>query len=139
MIARTWHGVTPAAKAGEYLNLMLTVAIPDFRAIPGNRGVHVMRRFEGDTAHFLLLTFWESEDAIRQFAGDDINRVTVHCVLETRDRAHIGQIHARLVRDDSELPFEYRRRPNADAIADRIAVVHPLHEPIRRIEQLALD
>ncbi len=74
MLARTWHGVTPAAKADEYLHLMLTVAIPDYRAIPGNRGVHVMRRFEGDTAHFLLLTFWESEEAIRQFAGDDIEK-----------------------------------------------------------------
>lgn len=71
-IARTWHGVTTAAKADEYLHLMLTVAIPDYRSILGNRGVHVMRRFEGDTAHFLLLTFWESEEAIRQFAGDDI-------------------------------------------------------------------
>ncbi len=74
MLARTWHGVTPAAKADEYLHLMLTVAIPDYRSIPGNRGVHVMRRFEGDTAHFLLLTFWESAEAIRQFAGDDIEK-----------------------------------------------------------------
>jgi heme-degrading monooxygenase HmoA len=28
---------------------------------------------EGDTAHFLILTFWESEDAIRAFAGDDMS------------------------------------------------------------------
>jgi heme-degrading monooxygenase HmoA len=27
---------------------------------------------EGGTAHFLMITFWESEDAIRAFAGDDI-------------------------------------------------------------------
>jgi hypothetical protein len=27
---------------------------------------------EGDTAHFLMVTFWESEEAIRAFAGDDI-------------------------------------------------------------------
>lgn len=73
MIARTWHGVTPAAKADEYLRLMLTVAVPDYAAIPGNSGVYVMRRIEGDNAHFLLLTLWESEDAIRQFAGADIN------------------------------------------------------------------
>lgn len=73
MIARTWHGVTPAAKAGDYLHLMLTVAVPDYSAIAGNRGVYVMRRLEGDTAHFLLLTLWDSEDAIRQFAGADMN------------------------------------------------------------------
>jgi hypothetical protein len=28
---------------------------------------------EGDTAHFLMVTFWESEEAIRAFAGDDIS------------------------------------------------------------------
>ena len=74
MIARTWHGVTPAAKADEYLDLMLAVAVPDYKAILGNRGVTVMRRIEGDLAHFLLLTLWDSEGAIRQFAGEEIER-----------------------------------------------------------------
>jgi heme-degrading monooxygenase HmoA len=69
MIARTWHGVTPAAKADDYLHLMLTVAVPDYRAIAGSRGVYVLRRVEGELAHFLLLTLWDSAEAIRQFAG----------------------------------------------------------------------
>jgi hypothetical protein len=38
MIARTWHGVTPLAKADEYLHLMRTIAVPDYQAIAGNRG-----------------------------------------------------------------------------------------------------
>jgi heme-degrading monooxygenase HmoA len=74
MIARTWHGVTTVAKADEYLRLMHTVAVPDYQAIAGNRGVYVLRRIEGETAHFLLLTLWDSEDAIRQFAGEDIEK-----------------------------------------------------------------
>ena len=74
MIARTWHGVTPAAKADEYLDLMLAVAVPDYKAILGNRGVTVMRRIEGDLAHFLLLTLWDSADAIHQFAGEDMDK-----------------------------------------------------------------
>jgi heme-degrading monooxygenase HmoA len=74
MIARTWHGVTPLTKADEYLQLMRTVAVPDYQAIAGNRGVYVMRRIEGEAAHFLLLTLWDSEDAIRQFAGEDIEK-----------------------------------------------------------------
>lgn len=74
MIARTWHGVTPLAKADEYLHLMRTVAVPDYQAIAGIRGVYVMRRIEGETAHFLLLTLWDSEDAIRQFAGENIEK-----------------------------------------------------------------
>jgi heme-degrading monooxygenase HmoA len=27
---------------------------------------------EGETAHFLLLTLWESAEAVRQFAGDEL-------------------------------------------------------------------
>lgn len=74
MIARTWHGVTPTAKADDYLRLMRDVAIPDYEAIPGNRGVYVMRRIESEVTHFLLLTLWDSADAIRQFAGDDMDK-----------------------------------------------------------------
>ena len=73
MITRIWHGRTAAAKADEYLHLMRTVAIPDYRATPGNKGAYALRRIEGDIAHFLMLTFWESEDAIRAFAGNNIS------------------------------------------------------------------
>jgi Antibiotic biosynthesis monooxygenase len=40
---------------------------------PGNKGAYALRRMEGNTVHFLMITFWESEEAIRAFAGDDIN------------------------------------------------------------------
>ena len=73
MITRIWHGRTTVAKSDEYLNLMRTVAIPDYRSIRGNKGAYALRQIEGDTAHFLMVTFWESEDAIRAFAGDNIS------------------------------------------------------------------
>jgi heme-degrading monooxygenase HmoA len=62
MVTRIWHGATPAHKSDEYLYLMRTVAIPDYRSIPGNKGAYALRRMEGDTAHFLMVTFWESEE-----------------------------------------------------------------------------
>ena len=68
MITRIWHGVTPATKSDQYLNLMRTAAIPDYRSTPGNKGAYALRRIEGDTAHFLMVTF-----AVRAFAGDDIS------------------------------------------------------------------
>ena len=72
MIARIWHGITPAEKADEYHRFLQHSGISDYQAVEGNRGVIVMRRIEGDVAHFTLLTLWESEEAIRKFAGDDI-------------------------------------------------------------------
>jgi heme-degrading monooxygenase HmoA len=74
MIARTWHGVVPEAKADEYYAYLQRTGIPDYRATAGNRGVYVLRRVEDGYAHFLLVTFWESLDAIRAFAGDDVER-----------------------------------------------------------------
>ncbi len=32
-----------------------------YRSTPGNKGAYALRRIEGDTAHFLMVTFWESE------------------------------------------------------------------------------
>ena len=73
MITRIWHGSTPLSKSDEYLNLMRTVVIPDYRSTSGNKGAYALRRIEGGTAHFLMVTFWESEVAVRAFAGEDIN------------------------------------------------------------------
>ena len=61
MIVRIWHGITAAAKSDEYLDYL-------------NRGVYVLRRIEGERAHFLTLSFWESIEAIKGFAGSDPGR-----------------------------------------------------------------
>ena len=72
MIARTWHGVVPIDKADEYHQYLLRTGVPDYKATPGNRGVHVLRRMDETNAHFLLVSFWESLDHIRAFAGEDV-------------------------------------------------------------------
>lgn len=74
MIARTWHGRVPATKADEYYRYLESTGLPDYRSTPGNCGVLVLRRQEGDVTHFVLTTLWESLDAIRRFAGDDYTR-----------------------------------------------------------------
>ena len=71
-ISRLWHGRVPADKADAYFDLMERVAIPDYRATPGNLAAYALRRDEGDITHVVMLTFWESLDAIRAFAGDPI-------------------------------------------------------------------
>ncbi len=74
MIARTWHGVTEAVKADEYLDYLNKTGVPEYRATQGNLGVYVLRRIEGNKAHFLLITLWESEEAIKRFAGSEIEK-----------------------------------------------------------------
>lgn len=72
MIARLWHGRVPISKSDEYLRRMRTIAIPDYKSTPGNRGAFALRQIEGDVARFVMLTFWESREAIARFAGNDI-------------------------------------------------------------------
>lgn len=74
MIARMWHGIVPLEKADEYLKLVRRVAIPDYPRIPGNKLALVLRRNEGNAAHFTTFTLWESIESIIAFAGDDISR-----------------------------------------------------------------
>jgi heme-degrading monooxygenase HmoA len=71
MIARIWRGVTSAEKAEQYLEYLMETGLKDYRAIPGNRGVQVLRRTYEDKTEFLLLSLWESYEAIRAFAGED--------------------------------------------------------------------
>ena len=73
MIARIWHGVTRAADYDAYWSLLQRLAIPDYRRTPGNLGVRLFRRLEGDRAHFLTLSYWTSLDAVRAFAGDEVD------------------------------------------------------------------
>ncbi len=72
MICRIWHGRTPRNKADAYASFLEAQAIPDYRAVAGNLAAHVLRRDEVAVTHFLTVTFWESEGAIRGFAGDDL-------------------------------------------------------------------
>ena len=74
MIARLWHGRVPSAKAEAYRAFLNSRAIPDYRSVAGNLSVHVLERREGEVTHFITLTFWESLDAIRAFAGEDLER-----------------------------------------------------------------
>ncbi len=72
MIVRLWHGRVPASKTEAYREFTVRRAIPDYRAVPGNISVHVLERPEGAVTHFMTLTFWESLESIRGFAGDPV-------------------------------------------------------------------
>ena len=78
MIARTWHGATKAQDADAYLEYLERTGLAEYRKTPGNRGVLGLRRIVGDRAEFLLLSLWDSKDAVRAFAGDDIEKAVFY-------------------------------------------------------------
>lgn len=74
MIARTWRGATKAEDAEAYLQYLHATGFRGFRETPGNLGALGLRQITGGQAVFLIVSLWESEDAIRAFAGEDIER-----------------------------------------------------------------
>ena len=72
MIVRMWHGRVPTSKARAYRTFLNKRAIPDYRSFKGNISVYILERTEGEVTHFITMTFWESLDAIKNFAGDDV-------------------------------------------------------------------
>ncbi|HEU0078861.1 MAG TPA: hypothetical protein VFQ76_14500 [Longimicrobiaceae bacterium] len=82
MIARLWHGMVPEEKGDAYLDYLNRTGVPGYRATEGNRGVQVLRRTEDGRTHFLLVSLWGSWDAIRSFAGDDVERARYYPVDE---------------------------------------------------------
>jgi heme-degrading monooxygenase HmoA len=74
MIARLWRGKAKDPASGDAYHRHVTRSvIPELKKIPGHQGAQVLRRNE----EFLVITFWESMDAIRRFAGDDPERAVV--------------------------------------------------------------
>ena len=78
MIARIWRGHTPEEKADQYLDYLKATGLRDYRATEGNRGVRVLRRTSDGRAEFLLISLWESFDAIRKFVGEDFERAVYY-------------------------------------------------------------
>ena len=70
MIARIWRGRTRSQQATSYEAYVRETGVAAQTATPGNRGSLVFTRRDGEETEFLVLSLWESMDAVREFAGD---------------------------------------------------------------------
>jgi heme-degrading monooxygenase HmoA len=87
-IARIWRGRTLAAKADEYEAYLFASGIARIREIPGNLGVTVLRRADGKETEFVVMSIWESIDAVKRFAGKDYDKA----VILDRDREYLLEV-----------------------------------------------
>jgi heme-degrading monooxygenase HmoA len=75
MVARIWHGRTPLSKADEYKQYLFDVGVKKIATLPGNRGVQLMMNRTVEQAEFMVVSYWDSLDAIKGYAGDSYTRV----------------------------------------------------------------
>jgi len=77
MITRLWHGWTSRENADRYEALLKSEVLPGIHRIKGYGGAHLLRREVGDEVEFITLTFFDSMEAVRAFAGDDYEQAVV--------------------------------------------------------------
>lgn len=78
MILRSWRGATALDDADRYYEYLKRTGIREYGETPGNRGIYVLRREVDGKAEFLLLTLWDSMEAVREFAGSDPERAVFY-------------------------------------------------------------
>lgn len=79
MIARIWRGWVATDGADAYVAYMAATGLPGYRDTPGNLGAHMLRRDLPDgRTEVVMASFWESMDAVRAFAGDDVERAVFY-------------------------------------------------------------
>jgi heme-degrading monooxygenase HmoA len=78
MIARVWRGVTSdSEKADRYVEHVNKNVVPQLANIRGHINIKVLRRDLKDEVEVLVITTWESIEAVKGFAGTDIDNAVV--------------------------------------------------------------
>lgn len=78
MIARIWKGAVRLSDADVYADYIRDTGFAEYAQTAGNRGAWLLRRDQGERTEFLTLSLWDSVEAIRAFAGDDIEAAVLY-------------------------------------------------------------
>ena len=71
MISRQWRGLAHPKRAHDYIKHLRTETFPALREIPGFVDASILSRPFGAGIEFLIITKWDSIDALAKFSGSD--------------------------------------------------------------------
>jgi heme-degrading monooxygenase HmoA len=78
MIERVWLARTTREGAAKYADHFRRVVVPELTAITGYRGARLLERELNGGIEIVVVTRWQTIDAIRAFAGEELDRARVH-------------------------------------------------------------
>ena len=93
MIVRIWRGTAALSEPSAYPEHFRGAVLPALRGIAGFRGASLLRQDRPGEIEFMVLTRWESMDAIRAFAGDDPEQAVVEPAAVAALIRFDGRVH----------------------------------------------
>lgn len=93
MISRVWHGWTTPENATAYETLLKSEIFTGIqsRQIRGYKGIHLFRRDLIDEVEFMTVMWFDTLEAVRDFAGEDYETA----VVPPKARALLSRFDAR--------------------------------------------
>jgi antibiotic biosynthesis monooxygenase (ABM) superfamily enzyme len=79
MISRIWHGFTTFENSDAYEKLLKEEIFTGIknRNIKGYKGIQLLRRNIGQETEFITIMWFDSLDAVKEFAGADYEKAVV--------------------------------------------------------------
>lgn len=77
MILRMWRARASPEQADLYFKHATQKVFPALRAIEGHRGAYLLRGLVGGAVEIVVMTLWDSMEAVRKFAGSKPDRAVV--------------------------------------------------------------
>lgn len=77
MIVRAWRGRAAATNAYAYVEHFRNAVLPELHRIDGFRGASLLRKDRGMEVEYVVLSRWASMEAIRAFAGNEVEKAVV--------------------------------------------------------------
>jgi heme-degrading monooxygenase HmoA len=77
MISRVWKATATRDGATGYAEHFENHVVPALGAIAGYEGAMLLQSPRNGIVDLIVVSFWTSEEAIRQFAGSDVHQAVV--------------------------------------------------------------
>jgi heme-degrading monooxygenase HmoA len=77
MIVRAWTAEVSGGNVEAYIRHVHDVVLPELAQIPGHAGAYLLRRDLGTRVEVMVLTLWESMEAVERFAGKSLDRAVI--------------------------------------------------------------
>lgn len=77
MIARTWKCMASSENVEKYVEHFEQSVFPELNHLSGFQEAYILRHDLGDVVELTVMTLWESMDAIRSFAGANVENAVV--------------------------------------------------------------